>query len=747
MKLPTAFTFTAFTAMLSLCSPLLFRSPARHPIPLTRVMSSKKPTITPSNKSFVSSITSSRPPKLIFLTGKGGVGKTTTSSSLALLLSSLSSPKTEYPESPSNILIVSTDPASSVYDAFQLPPPSSIGEITPILSPLVAPTSTLSITNLNAESSTDSLNGLIDTLLKKLDADTLAKDFGVSPAILSTFGVADLVTDLKASLSSSSSKTNLLPPGSDELLQILSLLKSDNDYDLVIADTAPSGHTIRMLNGPKFIDSSLAKIIKFKSAADSILGSIARLGGAASATPTKAQATLSSLVDKIDAIQTTVRSFETMLEAAEIKIALVAIPTKLSFEETVRTAAEVNALSPGKVVRELVINQVLPANTPPSFIERRVRSQRAQIDSLSAFANDKGISIHEIPYLNTEIVGVPGLSYLGNTHLATVQGLTDRKVLVFGGKGGVGKTTTSAATAVYLANQGYKVAVVSTDPAHSLGDAFDVDMSGKTDGVDLSAQLLGGGKLVAFEIDTKGAITEFQVMLRKLSPPPALKEKTGVSMGDIAGLLETLPPGSDEIIALSKLVHLMEKSDYDKIVIDTAPTGHALRLLTYPRFLDDLIERVIGVSEKVLPALRLLGGSQMSDDDLENAKMKLLIVQISMFKLDEMFSDEENTEFVGVTIPTQLAVAETMRLVQELEEGEVKMSVRRVLVNQVAGEGDGEEAFVAGVRRGQAKILKRFANWASKEGVGVSTMEVVDEEPKGVYGLSALWPALTKEML
>jgi arsenite-transporting ATPase len=183
-------------------------------------------------------------------------------------------------------------------------------------------------------------------------------------------------------------------------------------------------------------------------------------------------------------------------------------------------------------------------------------------------------------YLDREVAGLPALSFLSSSHLP--QPPDSQRTLVFGGKGGVGKTTCAAATAVGLASQGLSVAVISTDPAHSLGDALGSDLSSSPDGVDLTPLLPSppaGASLRAFEVDPASAIEDLTAALSSLSPPPALSD-AGLSPADLGSLLSTLPPGADEVVALGSLVGILERGGYDRVVIDTAPTGHALRLLS-----------------------------------------------------------------------------------------------------------------------------------------------------------------------
>lgn len=157
-----------------------------------------------------------------------------------------------------------------------------------------------------------------------------------------------------------------------------------------------------------------------------------------------------------------------------------------------------------------------------------------------------------------------------------------------GGKGGVGKTTTASALAVKLASNyedDLKVLVVSTDPAHSLGDALDEDLKKSRGKPLVMTDSLTGGRLSACEIDSSAALEDFRKSLAafdinrladSLGVSPELLDGFGLS--EFNGLLNNPPPGLDELVALSNVLDNDSiATKYDVVVVDTAPTGHTLR--------------------------------------------------------------------------------------------------------------------------------------------------------------------------
>ncbi|MBW2457682.1 MAG: ArsA family ATPase [Deltaproteobacteria bacterium] len=241
-------------------------------------------------------------------------------------------------------------------------------------------------------------------------------------------------------------------------------------------------------------------------------------------------------------------------------------------------------------------------------------------------------------------------------------------VMLFSGKGGVGKTTLAAATAVRLAAGGAKILTMSTDPAHSLSDAFGVQLGARP------IRLMPG--LDAMELDAKGvfmdAVDQLEGSSRKSS-----------TLGDMMRLVSQTP-GVDEFGAIEVLMEIMERAEHDVVILDTAPTGHTLRLLMLPDLLDSWMGKLLEMKSRLAKVgrlfKRLLPGdaSNASEEDLgqslEGGRQRI-------GSLRDVLSDPDRSQIFLVTIPEAMSVLETQRTMEMLASA--SMPVASVIVNQL----------------------------------------------------------------
>jgi len=282
----------------------------------------------------------------------------------------------------------------------------------------------------------------------------------------------------------------------------------------------------------------------------------------------------------------------------------------------------------------------------------------------------------------------------------SLRNIVDQETLnwVFvGGKGGVGKTTTSCCLAVQLAKVRPSVLVVSTDPAHNLSDAF-----GQKFGKE-PIKVNGFENLYCMEVDSSGeqeweAIEAAQVAQGMQSD--GLESGVGSIMKD----LMTSVPGIDEAMAFAELMKMVQEMNYSTIVFDTAPTGHTLRLLSFPKTMESAIGKLLDLKNRFsglltqMTAFMGAGGAEGVEAMIQKLEqLKGLIDQVH-----NQIRDPEKTTFVCVCIPEFLSIYETERLVQELSKNEI--DTHNVVVNQVLFPNKDAEDLVEWYKDAKAKL-------------------------------------------
>ncbi|WP_299236960.1 ArsA family ATPase [Natronomonas sp.] len=279
-------------------------------------------------------------------------------------------------------------------------------------------------------------------------------------------------------------------------------------------------------------------------------------------------------------------------------------------------------------------------------------------------------------------------------------GVDAPEYVLYGGKGGVGKTTCAAATAIASARGGISTLVVSTDPAHSLSDALGTDIPAEP------TRIREDDPLFAVEIDPEAAGVD-------VGGPFAPSDGAGTEtawddadagaggMGALFGggganPLAGAMPGADEAAAMQLLLEHLDDPRFDRVVVDTAPTGHTLRLLELPEAMDSMLGRLLSFKERLSGMTEGLGGLIGEGTEEGTAGLRELSARIE--RLRAALEDPDRTDFRVVMIPEEMSVTESERLVDRLES--FGIPVRTVVVNRVsedltAAAGLDEEWFVA----------------------------------------------------
>jgi arsenite-transporting ATPase len=290
------------------------------------------------------------------------------------------------------------------------------------------------------------------------------------------------------------------------------------------------------------------------------------------------------------------------------------------------------------------------------------------------------------------------------------------KLILFGGKGGVGKTTTSAAVAIWTASQGLNTLVVSSDPAHSLGDSF-----GRQIG-NVPTPIEGVANLWAVEMDPRQTMAKLAPKLTEALANPlkalGIDEELDMSGDDM------MLPGLDEALAFDFLLRFVESQDYDIIIFDTAPTGHTLRFLSLPNLTDRWISRMMRFRDQLTKLKSLF--IKKKDTGLEVLEQfKRRVEHIRRFLANEKF-----TSFYIVLIPELLAVEESRRAKTILAS--YGIPVKGAVVNNIVPENDACRLCQSRHRsqiRHLTAIRKEFA------GLQLAELPVFDTEIHGIESL------------
>jgi arsenite-transporting ATPase len=485
-------------------------------------------------------------------------------------------------------------------------------------------------------------------------------------------------------------------PGIDELVGLIELRRvaRGDRWDTVVVDTAPTGHTMRLLQTPEAL-ARIAQVLdemqaKHRLLAESITGRYR---------PDQADATIFEIAEEAAALR------RLLNDSGRSSATWVLLPETLSIEETADALRDLDRL--GVAVARLLVNRVTaPPTEPCPQCTPRVQTEGAAI--AQARRRFRGHEIALIAAADEEPRGVSALRALGEGESATTprrherrkhgrtgrselsepkshsssssrlpmqslspvaswrrgdlslsEVLGGRRLILFGGKGGVGKTTCAAATAIALARASKRVLLLSTDPAHSVSDVLGVTIG------DADRKVPGVAGLYARELDADAAFDAERERYRKaidamfhalVRSPRFDATYDRVVMED---LIDLAPPGIDEVFAIVTLVDALEPSGkkprWDAVVVDTAPTGHTLRLLAMPSVVREWTHALLGV---LLKYRRVLGLGELASDLLTFARR--------LKALDGLLHDGANAAFVAVTRAADLPRLETERLLAAL---------------------------------------------------------------------------------
>lgn len=254
-----------------------------------------------------------------------------------------------------------------------------------------------------------------------------------------------------------------------------------------------------------------------------------------------------------------------------------------------------------------------------------------------------------------------------------------KKIIFFGGKGGVGKTTCSSAFSKCCAKTGDKTLIVSTDPAHSLADIFGIEV---------------GPEIILLENNLYGLEIDAELERKKYSERIKAQLTTGISpviVEEIQRQIDAanISPGSEESAIFDKFIEIIEEkgSEFDRIIFDTAPTGHTLRLLSLPELMGGWMDNLISKRKSALGLMKMLHHGDKDKKDTIDKDPVLSILEKRKAKFErarDILLDSENMEFIFVINPEKLPILETKKAIEILTK--YNIPVGGVVINRTIPE-------------------------------------------------------------
>ena len=603
--------------------------------------------------------------QFIFFSGKGGVGKTSMACAHAI----------RYADEGKRTLIVTTDPASNLADVFE----QEIGhQVTPIAG----------VPNLSA---------------MEIDPDKATQEY--IDRAMAPIRVAFPPQIVQVMEEQMSGPCTAEVAAFDRFTDFLDVPRDNGfRFDVVIFDTAPTGHTIRLLELPAEWSQSIE-----------------------TASAGTGQTCLGPAAAIQDAKHKYERALSAMRQSELTSFVFVLHPEDISIKETRRAIDELTKL--GIENFSLIINGIIPreGTQNPLFAERAKMQARylVQIElnfpylkqRMNLLADEiKGVSrLRKVGRIFFDGERVSSIDTEASVHMpaemisSSIEDVRTRlmpngrrRTVFFAGKGGVGKTVASCISAVWLARQGHKTLLLTTDPAAHLGDVLDNPIG------DEIAAIPGQPNLWAVNIDPKAAAETYKKRIlddaRQRGRP-----KSAIKMMEE----ELNSPCTEEMAAFDKFIEYASQEEWDSVIFDTAPTGHTLRLLELP------VDWSKQIDVKVFASV-----DGTAADDVAKERFGKVI---------EMMSDSEQSTFAFVMYPEATPILEAWRASKELATVGVHPGL--VVANMVIPPEQTTTPFVQSRRLMQEKYLKEIVQ---RFNVPLVQIPLLPREIKGLKMLTDL---------
>jgi arsenite-transporting ATPase len=290
------------------------------------------------------------------------------------------------------------------------------------------------------------------------------------------------------------------------------------------------------------------------------------------------------------------------------------------------------------------------------------------------------------------------------------------------GKGGVGKTTLACATALHLAmvNEKKSILLFSVDPAHSLSDCLNLDIGSEPTLVVPGLHAMEVDARVEFKVFKNQYQQEVKQFLTKLMPNmDLLYDREAMER-----LMDLSPPGIDEIMALTTVMDFLVKDSFDMLVLDTAPTGHLIRLLELPEIFDEWLKAIFGIFLKYQNIFRL----PKSTD-------RLIKISKDLKRLRVLLHNPSKTGMYAVSILTEMSFSETCDLISACNRLETPSP--HLFLNLATPEND--DPLCSAIFNRELVVKQRFA---STFPAASQTIVYRQSDPRGLSNLKALGEVL-----
>jgi arsenite-transporting ATPase len=298
---------------------------------------------------------------------------------------------------------------------------------------------------------------------------------------------------------------------------------------------------------------------------------------------------------------------------------------------------------------------------------------------------------------------------------------------MFGGKGGLGKTTFSAATAYWLAKHGHKVLVFSVDPQASLSDIFQKDIFGKG-----PVKIMEN--LYAQEIDADSHIRAYQDQIRKKILDMYGMEKVPEEIEQYIQAASA-EPAMEESAIFDAVVDIVVGGDYDYYIYDLVPLGHALYYLSMAKVYDEWINRITKLREEMREHEEMVARiKRQKSSEEDHILTELQYIKNRINQSSGILTDREKTAFFFVVVPEEMIILDTQKAAQLFSKFDVPVAgyvVNRVLPTDLAGKGI--PAYLQNRLKMQDRYLKEIDHTFGKEVIGR-----VPELERDVTGLAMI---------